>query len=293
MKLLIAGASGFIGRHVLQRLPADWDVFAISRTPITVSPNTTLINADLTDRDFKRALPRQIDAVLSLAQSRHYAEFPEKTHEVFDVNLMSSISLIDYAIRARATSFVYASTGSVYEPYGGLLKEDARLSPFSLNGVSKFAAEMSLEMYNSLIGLCCLRLFFPFGPGQEKRLIQLVHQRVSNRVPVDLDGEDGMVFTPTYVEDVADIMIKALKDGWRGTINLASQETQSVRSVAESIASILGEIPEFNYSGKESIAIMPDTTKLYSLYECEKMTGFQTALNRTLDSIANDGMLQT
>lgn len=293
MKLLIAGASGFIGTHVLRRLPSDWEVFAISRKPIAARPNTTLINVDLTNLDFARSLPGQIDAVLSLAQSAHYAEFPAKTRQVFDVNVMSSISLVDYAIRARASTFVHASTGSVYEPYGGLLKEDALLSPSSLNGVSKFIAERSLELYDSLIGLCCLRIFFPFGPGQKNRLVQLVHKRLSECQPVDLDGPDGMVFTPTYVEDIADIMATAIEEGWRGTINVASQETRSVRSVAEGIAHILGAKPQFNHTGSQSTNITPDTTKLYTLYEHAKMTDFQTALHATIDSIANDGTLPT
>lgn len=293
MKLLIAGASGFIGSHVLRRLPADWEIFAISRSPIPVTSNINPIKIDLTNPDFARSLPNQIDAVLSLAQSEHYAEFPKKTREVFDVNLMSSISLAEYAMRARAMSFVHASTGSVYEPYGGLLRENDKVSPSSLNGVSKLAAEMSLEMYSTLINLCCLRIFFPFGPGQKGRLIQQVYHRLASGQAVNLDGQNGMIFTPTYVEDIADIMIAAVRERWRGTVNVASQETKSVRSVAEGIAHILHANPKFNYTSPKSIEITPDTHNLYSRYEHQKMTDFQTALKRTIDSIANDGKLRT
>ena len=90
--------------------------------------------------------------------------------------------------------FVLASTGTVYEPYGGRLAEDAPVAPVSFYSATKLAAEALLQGWRSRLGCCALRLFFPYGPGQTGRLVPQLVERIRAKTAVTLDGSgDGMV----------------------------------------------------------------------------------------------------
>ena len=99
--------------------------------------------------------------------------------------------------------FVLASSGSVYEPFGGHLREEAALAPGSFLGATKLASEFLARPYGAAFTLSVLRLFFPYGPNQRDRLIPDLIGRVRSGRPIQLaeDGE-GLCFTPTFVEAV-------------------------------------------------------------------------------------------
>ena len=59
-------------------------------------------------------LPPFIDVVIHLAQSNHFKDFPSYASDIFNVNVSSSVYLLEYARSANAKLFVYTSTGGVY-----------------------------------------------------------------------------------------------------------------------------------------------------------------------------------
>ena len=64
-----------------------------------------LISCDLSSSsDFKK-LPKNIDAIIHLAQSRHYRKFPEKALDVFNINISSTAHLLDYALTNNVKYF--------------------------------------------------------------------------------------------------------------------------------------------------------------------------------------------
>src|SRR5205814_2290751 len=68
-------------------------------------------------------LPRQTDAVVYLAQSEHFRDFPRRAHDIFSVNVLGVQSLLEYAKTAGCRTFVLASSGGVYQPSNSALKE--------------------------------------------------------------------------------------------------------------------------------------------------------------------------
>lgn len=288
MRILITGLSGFLGQKLLSKLPADWEVVALSRSTLAAPPVVTQIKMDLTDADAYRSLPSQIDAVLSLAQSRAYSVFPGQTGDVYDVNVTASVRLADYAARAGAKSFTFFSTGSVYEPYTKPLREtDMELAPRSLNGVSKLAAERALSLYRDIFPVCCLRPFFPFGPHQTRSIVPTLFERINTGTAVQLDGKDGLTFSPVYVDDLINITVRAIEDHWRGAVNVAGLQTVTVRELSEAIARALGVEPVFSQSSSSALSLLPETDHLYSLYSPASMTNFDDALSQTIASFRN------
>ena len=133
MRVLVTGATGFLGRHVLPVLAERHKVVAMARRPVE---GFETVVADLTD-EFE--LPAGLDAVVHLAQSRRYREWPEGAADMYAVNVHATFRLL---ARAGAGRFVYASTGGIYAPSPAPLREDDPVAPSGFYPRSKLAAEV-------------------------------------------------------------------------------------------------------------------------------------------------------
>src|SRR5437016_4304610 len=116
-KCLMTGGTGLIGTNLRAALLPDWQVFAVSRSAggdVQSQSHMIPVAADLAGQWDTASFPAQIDAVIHLAQSEHFRDFPEKAVDIFQVNAVSTLRLLDYARQAGARTFVLASSGGVY-----------------------------------------------------------------------------------------------------------------------------------------------------------------------------------
>src|SRR5262249_49132299 len=74
MELLLSGATGFLGTYVLRAFSGGHAVHALARTPLSAS-GVDWIECDLTNRLPRERLPRHVDAIVHLAQSRRDRDF--------------------------------------------------------------------------------------------------------------------------------------------------------------------------------------------------------------------------
>jgi UDP-glucose 4-epimerase len=283
-RILITGASGFLGRHVCARLIADGEVFAVVRggaAPAGCVP----VQADLAGAFSTDGWPDRLDAVLHLAQSARHRDFPGGAADMTAINVAATATLIEYARRAGAATFIFASTGSVYTPGPQPAAEDDAVAPANFYAASKAAAECLLRPYRDLLRVCVLRLFYPYGPDQQGRLIPSLVERVRDGRPISLAGaQDGLVLTPTYVDDVAAIVAAAVADRrFDGAFNVSSPEIMTLRDVGTAIARVLGVDVRFeNTGGAEPPRLLPNLARLAALYPLAAFTPFDAGLSRML-----------
>ncbi len=285
MKILLTGASGFIGARVADRLARAHQLYCLVRGAETALPRgAEAVVADLGGALDAGALPARVDVVLHLAQSRDYRQFPERAASIFAVNTAATAALLRYAASAGAIRFVLASTGTIYEPYAGPLDEDLRVAPTSFYSATKLAAELLLHGWQGQLGTCALRLFFPYGPGQTGRLIPELVKRLRDGRPVTLDGDgDGLVLAPTYVDDIAAVFAAALDDNWRGAINVGAPQPVSLRHLVEQIGHTMGIAPRFERSGATTVArIVPELGRLAALYDMTRFRPLAAGLAEAL-----------
>lgn len=266
MRILVTGAAGFVGRHLVPRLSLEHEVVALVRSqPARELPAAKTIVADLTSPTMATRLPRDIDVIIHLAQA--YRSFPEQAAEIFAVNATSTQRLADHARSVGVRRFVLASSGSVYAPGPALLRETDVARPMGFHPATKLIAEQVLAYYADRLEVVNLRLFAPYGPGQVDRLIPRLIEavRVGNPISLSRGGEPRL--RPIYVDDLVDVFAQAVNGAGLGTINVAGPTAVSIRDIAEMSAEAIGRPPLFIDRDQDPAGdLIADTTLMHAAF---------------------------
>lgn len=243
MTYVVTGATGFVGQALLPRLAERDEVIALCRHD--PEPDTTehvhWLRQDLARPLDESALPRRVEAVIHLAQSERYRDFPGGAVDMMEVNAASTVRLLDYCHRVGGTSFVLASTGAIYRAGPQPVSEEDAPLPGNFYAASKLAAEEVAAPYRALLRLQVIRPFFVYGPGQQAgRFIPGLLARVRAGQPVRLAGDDGIRLNPIYIDDAVEVLLGALELEGSETLNMAGPGVHSIRQIAEMIGAELG-----------------------------------------------------
>jgi nucleoside-diphosphate-sugar epimerase len=292
MRVLLTGASGFLGRAWALAAPADIEIVALGRTlPEELAGRARLIEANLAEPGAlagviaSGALPGTIDAVVHLAVSRRHREFPDGALDMFEVNTATTARLLDFAGRSGAGHFLLGSTGTVYGGNrSGLLDEERDVAPEAYFAATKRAAELLAERYRGRFAVSVLRFFVPYGPGQSDRLIPDLVARVSDGRPVLLPLEgDGMTFATIHVEDAVRVIGECVEQRWQGTFNVSSEGALTIREAASIIGELIGKAPQFERTESASVLrLVPDLTRLKERIATAGFKAFREGISQTM-----------
>lgn len=290
MRVLVTGASGFVGRELLGELDGNADVVAVSRT----RPDAAVadwVEHDLVEPLDAAALPDAIDAVVHLAQSSQYRDFPDSAREVFGVNVRATLDLLEYARTAGAASFVLASSGGLYGQ-SRLAREDDAVTTevpdptlrFYLN--TKRASEALSETYGTLLRRVVLRPFFVYGPGASRMLVRTLAEKVVRGERITVVGDPGMRINPVYVGDVARAVHAAISSEAEGVFNVAGGEVVTIRELVERIGAAAGVEPDMVAGRGEAGELVGDTTRMREVLGVEPAVPLDEGLRALLADIA-------
>src|SRR5262245_45747877 len=137
MKLIVTGASGFIGRNVLLRAPRDWQILALYNQTIDLPAfvethglrHVVAAQCDLLDADGVRATARRFgraDAALHLAANGDPAASAERPRWDAQLNTLAVITFLEQASIDR---MVYLSSGAVYDGLSGAVTPETPVDP--------------------------------------------------------------------------------------------------------------------------------------------------------------------
>lgn len=254
MRLLLIGASGFIGRNVLLATPRDWAVTAVShRTPLApflrqhelthVSPAT----CDLTDGAAVTRLLEgdgRFDVVLYLAANGDPAA--SASRPVWDLrsNTVGPLTLLE---RLHGGRFVFMSSGAVYDGLTGDVTPETPVSPRLPYAISKLAAEQYVRYFSerrgALDSYTNVRFFGAYGPHEAPRKITTRWLRgiLDGQREFTIRGNGQNLIDFMYVDDAVDALLRIVRSrDFNGTVDLACGAPVTVDAVVGSMARAVG-----------------------------------------------------
>lgn len=268
---LVTGAAGLLGRAVVDLLAnSGAEVHALVRSRGQAFRDDVVFHeVDLTRPLQAEGLPSRIDSVFHLAQAREFRDFPGSATKVFAINVATTAFLLDLAVNAGASAFVYASSGGVYRPGPDALTEDGPLlSPAQLGFylATKLSSEALVGSYASQFAATSLRYFFIYGPGQERSmLIPRLYDRIAKGEPLSFQGQDGMRINPVHVSDAAAATVAASRLEASATVNVAGPQVVSLREIGELFSGDLGQELRFEQAAGEPADLVASTNRMSEL----------------------------
>jgi len=249
-RCLITGGTGLIGRHVIALLRKKCELYTLVKDPANVtSDGIRIIRCDLAREWSSERFPPVVDAVINLAQSEHFREFPAFAQHILNVNTISTLKLLEFARKAKAKAFILASSGGIYGHGEEGFSEDQAIPAKDDLGFylgTKLCAEVLAENYTPYMNVIILRFFFVYGPGQRATmLIPRLTKAVKEQQPIILHGKDGLRINPTYVTDAASAVCRSLQLTESHKINIGGPEVLSLRQIGQQIGEALHKEPVF------------------------------------------------
>jgi nucleoside-diphosphate-sugar epimerase len=220
-----------------------------------------------------------VDAIVHLAQAN--TKFPDGAADLLAVNTVRTQELLEHARRCGTSRFIFTSSGSVYGKGPLPFSETDPLVPHDFYAVTKIAAEHLVAVYGELVPTTVLRLFTPYGPGQEGRLIPVLIDRVRRGKAVTLNGDGSPRLNPVYVEDVITVIIASLESDESELLNVSGDEVVGIRELTETIGALLGVEPRFECGhGNDRGDIVADNTKLHRIFPSHRLITLREGLER-------------
>ena len=244
MRVLVTGATGFIGRHLLPRLAADYETIGlVRRQPAAPVPGVTYIEQELTAPLDLARLPRHVDAIIHQAALIDTGAAGDDAAP-FLANVVATWRLLHYAQGAGVRCFVHASTGGVYGCSDQPLTEDAPFNPMDLYSLTKSQAELAVRHTPTPFPKIILRYFFPYSVGTPNPIPAYV-QRAMRGEPIAITASRKPHFNPIHISDTVEATLRALALSEDTTLNIAGSEITTFAAIAEFAAQRAGRQPNF------------------------------------------------
>lgn len=221
-KLLITGASGFLGWNVCQAAQADWQVYGTYSThPVTI-PGVTLLRVDLTDfqavQDLFHTL--QPDAVVHLAAQSSPNVCQTQPDVAYAINVTASGNLAELS-GDRQIPCVFTSSDLVFDGTQPPYRETDPVCPISHYGEQKAKAETEMRSRYPGVVVCRMPLMFGYAPHAVS-FIQPFLKTLRSGKPLSLFTDE--IRTPVSGRDAAQGLLQSLQ--WSASFPSALHATQ-------------------------------------------------------------------
>lgn len=297
MKVLLTGATGFIGSHVARLLVANGvQVTAIIKSSTERSRIADVVDAiriipcDVGNREFLEPRLREDLPDVCIHLAWHGWSGPSLTADDNLVSMAASLELVRTLISVGCPRFVGVGTCFEYDPAFSPMSETSPVKPTDLYGVCKHelsAVAQALRAITSM-SVAWARVFLVYGPfDDERRLVPSLVRSLLRGEPARMTrGEQ--VRDVVHVEDAASAIWMIARSSHVGPVNVASGVPVRVVDIAQSIAAIIGradllELGALPYRALEPPVLVADTTLLRHTIGWSQQFDLEAGLTQTVE----------
>jgi len=296
-KVLVIGASGFIGGFLIKELLKEpvkeviiFDNFSRGKIKnIQDSLKDSRCNifpygGDIREVDVLDQAMKGIDYVFHLGAMwlLHCKNFPRTA---FDVNIAGTFNVLEACIKNNVKKLIYSSSASVYgDAITVPMLEDHPFNNKNFYGATKISGEAMCTAYNDRYGLeiIGLRYMNVYGPGQDQHgaytsVVPIVLNKIDqNECPV-VNGDGSQAYDFIYVEDVARSNVAAVKSSVKfGYYNVGTEVQTSIKNLCDTILKLKNsnlKIKYVPYSKDDARQLVQN--RIGSKQKAEKELGFK------------------
>lgn len=248
MNVLVTGHTGFFGNYIAEYfLEKNHNVFGVSRS-IKADCKYNQYSLDITDNKKLCQLVREkcIDLIVHAAAKPIVADCDSDPYNAFTINSLGTASVLESARQSKCKKVIIIETDKVYGNQGMLpTTEDAPLNPNSPYELSKALGSQFCDFYRSHYNMdvVSVRPVNLFGPNDfsYSRIIPAAMRSISLNKGIPLHSNGDKIYrTFLYVKDATKMVyLLATNKTNYSTYNLSSQETWSIKQLADNIADSL------------------------------------------------------
>ena len=257
-RVVVTGAAGLVGSHLVERLRADNRVVAVDDlskgSRAAVPDGVEFREVDLLDADaLADVITPETDVVF------HFAAYTDTNfgddRQLFEENTEMTYNVLDRVREAGVSNVVFTSSSTVYGEAPRPTPEDhAPLEPISVYGASKLADEGLLSVYGHSYGVRAWIFRFAniVGPRQRGTVIpDFIEKLRADPETLEILGNGRQEKSYLHVEECVEAIEYVVEhaDGAVNTYNLGTETTTSVQRIADVVADVLDCDPDYEYTG--------------------------------------------
>ena len=254
-KVLVTGAAGFIGSHVVNEYIKRGDsVVALDDLSggfrANVNPGAVFVEGSITDQALVDRIFREhrFDYVFHLAAyaAEGLSHFIRRFN--YDNNLLGSVNLINAAVNHDVKCFVFTSSIAVYGRNQLPMTEDTVPAPEDPYGIAKYAVELDLRAAHELFGLNFI-IFRPhnvYGEGQNigdkyRNVVGIFMNKILQGQPLPIFGDGEQTRAFSYIGDVAPIIAESVArpEAYNQVFNVGADQACSVNDLARTVCRVM------------------------------------------------------
>jgi dTDP-4-dehydrorhamnose reductase len=222
-KLLITGASGFLGWHICQLSQPQWEVYGTYFSKSIDIPGVKLSKVDISNYDslaqlFQEIQPTAVIHTAAISQPNYCQNNPEESHAV---NVIASCNIAKLCAE-NSIACAFTSTDLVFDGLKPPYKETDVVNPVNLYGEQKVLAEQGMLESYPLTAVCRMPLMFGNATPTATSFMQGFIKTLQ-------EGKELNLFTDEYRTPASGItaakgLLLMLEKNINGIINLGGKE---------------------------------------------------------------------
>lgn len=243
MRLLVTGATGLLGINLsLVAVGQGHQVIGLSHSRNLVNVPFEQLKADLESHDsaihlIEGAKPEAMIHCAALADLNAAQNAPDKAHQIN----CDAAGKLAAAASCWGIPFVHISTDAVFDGTTGGYREEDPVNPLSVYAQTKLAGEeLVIRMHPDAI--IARVVFFGWSVSGDRSLSEFFYNNL--RKEKQIQGFTDALFSPLYVEDLADTLLEMLDAGLSGLYHVVSPEHMSKYDFGVHIAQRFGYDPQ-------------------------------------------------